>query len=311
MLTDQSQDKHSSRSLNSPDKTSSSKNQILTMSKTKKTILITGCSDGGLGSALALEFHKVGWRVFATARNVSKLKNTEAAGIESIALDVLSAESIKACVAELEKLTGGSLDALLNNAGGGYSMPILDIEIPKLRDLFELNVYSVVSVTQAFIPLLLKSTQGAMVINNTSIVSVMTIPVQGAYNASKAAAAALSGALRVELEPLGIKVIDLKTGAIKSNFFENISATKLPPQSYYISAKESIETFMNGAELQKGAADQTVWAKQVVGDLTKSRPPLEVWRGGSTFLAWVFTWLPAGFTDGEMKKMTGLVNLKK
>jgi 1-acylglycerone phosphate reductase len=279
------------------------------MSK-KNTILITGCSDGGLGSALALAFHNSGWRVFATARNLKKLKETEAAGIESVELDVLSADSIKTCVAAITELTGGSLDALLNNAGGGYSMPILDIEMQKLKNIFDLNVFSLVSVTQAFAPLLLKSSR-PMVINNTSIVSVMNIPIQAAYNASKSAAAMLSACLRVELEPLGIKVVDLKTGGVKTNFFSTLQGEKLPSDSYYISAKDKIEAFMGGEGLMKGAPDAHSWAKQVVRDLTKSRPPLEVWRGGSAFLVWFATFLPVGLMDSAGKKMTGLVDVKR
>lgn len=65
----------------------------------KQTILITGCSDHSLGSALALAFHKAGYRVFASARNPSKLTHVEAAGIETVQLDVTSEESIAAAAA--------------------------------------------------------------------------------------------------------------------------------------------------------------------------------------------------------------------
>jgi NAD(P)-dependent dehydrogenase (short-subunit alcohol dehydrogenase family) len=148
------------------------------MASTKKTMLITGCSDGGLGSALALAFHKSGWRVFASARNLKKLQETEAAGIESMQLDVTSLDSIKVAVSKISELTGGSLDALLNNAGAGYNMPFLDLDTQKVRDLFELNVFSNISTIQAFAPLLIKAR--GMVINNTSIVSSFGLPIQSA-----------------------------------------------------------------------------------------------------------------------------------
>ena len=90
-----------------------------------RTILITGCSDGGLGAALAIAFHKRGNRVFATARNTAKMASLKAAGIDTLALDVLSDDSIKACVEQVSSLTGGSLDMLVNNAGAGYSMPLV------------------------------------------------------------------------------------------------------------------------------------------------------------------------------------------
>lgn len=90
-----------------------------------RTVLITGCSDGGLGAGLAIQFHKRGDRVFATARNPAKMASLTALGIETFKLDVLSDESIKACVEEVSALTGGKLNMLVNNAGAGYSMPVV------------------------------------------------------------------------------------------------------------------------------------------------------------------------------------------
>ncbi|KAI0103903.1 putative polyketide synthase [Nemania sp. FL0031] len=137
-----------------------------------RTILITGCSDGSLGSVLAIAFQKAGWKVFASARNTSKLKKAEEAGITTVQLDTLSDESIASCVSKVSELAGGSLDGLLNNAGAGYSMPLLDVDLNKARQLFDLNVWSLVSVTRAFLPLLMKSTHGAIVVNNTACSSL-------------------------------------------------------------------------------------------------------------------------------------------
>jgi 1-acylglycerone phosphate reductase len=117
----------------------------------KKSVLITGCSDGGSGSALALQFHRSGYRVFATARNLSKLHETEAVGTESIQLDVTSQESLKQCVATVSERTGGGLHVLVNNAGAGYSMPLLDFDMDEVRKLFELNVFSTCGLTNGYI----------------------------------------------------------------------------------------------------------------------------------------------------------------
>jgi 1-acylglycerone phosphate reductase len=84
-----------------------------------KSALITGCSKGGIGDALAQEFHKNGVRVFATARNMVKVEHLKVFGIEVLQLDVLSPESIQMAAAEVLKATGGELDFLVNNAGGG------------------------------------------------------------------------------------------------------------------------------------------------------------------------------------------------
>lgn len=121
-----------------------------------KTVLITGCSDGGFGAGLAVAFHNHGHRVFATAHNPAKMTTVQNLGIETLTLDVLSDASIKSCVTEVTALTAstsGGLDILINNAGGGYNMPVADIDIAKAKALFDLNVWSYIAITQAFLPL--------------------------------------------------------------------------------------------------------------------------------------------------------------
>jgi 1-acylglycerone phosphate reductase len=86
-----------------------------------KTVLITGCSEGGIGDALAQVFHRKGLRVFATARNLSKIEHLKKMGLETLPLDVTDAASIKAVVESIKSITGGTLDILVNNSGAGTS----------------------------------------------------------------------------------------------------------------------------------------------------------------------------------------------
>jgi 1-acylglycerone phosphate reductase len=87
------------------------------MSK-QKSALITGCSAGGLGDALAQAFHREGVRVFATARSVSKIRHLEEMGMVVLELDVTDRESVARAVSAV-KATSGALDILVNNAGVG------------------------------------------------------------------------------------------------------------------------------------------------------------------------------------------------
>jgi len=273
-----------------------------------RTILITGCSDGGLGAALAVAFHRQGDRVLATARNPKKMTSLKSLGIETLSLDVLSAESVKVCVAEVSALTGGSLDILINNAGSGYSVPMVEAEISEVEKLFDLNVWSIIRTTRHFVPLLRNSKTGALLVNNTSGNSIMPMPFQGPYNASKAAAAMVTQNLRLELQAFGIKVIDLKTGAVKSHFHEN-STTRvnpvLPENSLYTPAKEKMESIFRG-EININLMPAEEYAKRVVNDLSKDNPPLIIWRGDSATKAWLASFAPLGFTDGLLKKISGL-----
>lgn len=105
-----------------------------------RSALITGCSKGGIGDALAQEFHKKGIRVFATARNLAKIEHFKTLGIEVLQLDVLSSESIQMAVSAVRKATGGKLDFLVNNAGAGQSCLIQAALILCLAELISMQV---------------------------------------------------------------------------------------------------------------------------------------------------------------------------
>ena len=272
----------------------------------KRTVLITGCSDGGLGSALAIALHKAGLHVYATARNPSKLEQIKAHGIETLILDVLSDSSIAECVNKVP-----SLDILVNNAGAVYAMPVSDLSIAEAKKLFDLNVWSYIAVTQAFLPLLIKSK--GMIVNHTSVGSLVTLPFQSAYNASKAAMAMFSNTQKLELEPFGITVVDLKTAAVKSNITQTQAETnpKLPKNSIWEPARELVEVRLRGEGLQDNAMPAAEWAALVTKDLLKKKPSPQIWRGNQAWLAWLGTIVPHGSLDWKIKEITQLDQVEK
>ena len=279
----------------------------------KPTVLITGCSDGGLGSALALVFHAAGHRVFATARNPAKLANANAAGIETLTLDVLSDTSIKKCVADVRQLTSGSLDILVNNAGANYPTPLADASIPDAKKLFDLNVWANLATIQAFLPLLLKSTRGGLIVNHTSIASVLCPPFTALYGASKAALAMLTVSLRAELSPFGIKVLDLKSGGTKSNINDNRYNPKPAgsKKSLYYSAREWLDTLLSGKTFEEGCTPADVWAKKVVAALSQRSPPDSVWVGAFVWTVWLGSWLPSSISQALASKASRLDLVEK
>lgn len=271
------------------------------MTSSKRSVLITGCSDGGLGASLAEAFHEAGLEVYATARNPAKMAHIKSLGIKTLTLDVLSEKSIAECVAQLP-----SLDILINNAGAMYAMPVSDMSITEAKKLFDLNVWSYISVTQAFLPLLLKSK--GIIANQTSILSVVSPPFGGAYGASKAAMAMLSNTMRLELEPFGIKVIDLKTGAVTSQLFQNAgeqSSPRLPKDSIYAPFADIVEKAMRGEEIEKSGMLADKWAKLVVGEVLAGTPKAQIWKGASASVVRIAAHLPFRMSDGTMRKMGG------
>ncbi|KAI9708267.1 MAG: hypothetical protein M1812_008068 [Candelaria pacifica] len=272
------------------------------MVSTKKSVLITGCSEGGMGAALAVAFQAAGLHVYATARDAAKMAGLKHAGIETLTLDILSAESIAACVTKVPKL-----DVLVNNAGASYSMPVADLSIDEARQLFDVNVWAQLAVSQAFLPLLIESK--GMIVNQTSVVAAAAVPFQSAYNASKAAMSMFSDCQRLELEPFDVKVIDLKTGAVASNLIKNqkaLTSMTLPKRSIYEPARAAVESAMRNDKMANVGTPANQWAKEVVGDLLRKNPPLVIWRGANAQMVRLGTFMPHGMMDSTIKKMTGL-----
>ncbi|KAH8424877.1 uncharacterized protein LDX57_002621 [Aspergillus melleus] len=239
----------------------------------------------------------------------SSNKSERTVGIETVKLDTLSESSLRQCVASVTKLTSGSLDALINNAGAGYSMPGSDMDIGRARELFELNVWSLVAVTQALLPLLLASTcdQGALLVNHGSLSGVVAAsgPFAGAYNASKAAVMSFTETWRLELEPFNIRVIDLVTGAVRSNFHITAEPPELPVNSLYNVAKEAVENAMASDDANE-STDPEEWAKGVVKELSKRSPPYWIWAGKFANIVRLASLLPLGIFDRFMKRMCAL-----
>jgi NAD(P)-dependent dehydrogenase (short-subunit alcohol dehydrogenase family) len=144
---------------------------------TKKTVLITGCSDGGLGSALALAFLNEGYHVVATTRDVSKMTTlSNLPNVTLLTLDVTVTSQITAAV-ESVKNTTGHLDILVNNAGRNHFSPALDIDVSEAKEIFEINLWGPLALIKAFMPLLLESK--GTVVNTTSISGYLNVPYMG------------------------------------------------------------------------------------------------------------------------------------
>ena len=245
------------------------------MTQSPRSVLITGCSDGGMGASLALAFQAAGFKVYATARNINKMSDLKSKGIDTYELDVTSTKSIAACREIIP-----ALDILINNAGNQYTMPAVDVDLNKAKEIYDLNVWAHIAMAQAFLPLLRKSSN-PMIVNHTSIAGFTPIPFQSVYNSSKAAAAVLSDTLRLELLPLGIKVVDLRTGLVQTNLIKNRQLrgdVKLPPNSVYEPARAILEETLLQDEYVGAGLTADQWAEEVVKELLNNPPPA-IWKG--------------------------------
>lgn len=136
----------------------------------RKSVLITGCSAGGLGAALALAFQKHGYYVFATARSPAKIPVTltNLPNVHALSLDVTSHESVYAAAKSVRTtLKEKGLDVLFNNSGIGYSSSLLDLDLERAKELYEVNLWGVIRTTQAFADLVIKAK--GVIVNQGSI----------------------------------------------------------------------------------------------------------------------------------------------
>jgi NAD(P)-dependent dehydrogenase (short-subunit alcohol dehydrogenase family) len=186
-----------------------------------KTILITGAT-AGIGRDAALHFVRRGHTVFAAGRRqaaLSTLENEAASSpgkLYGLVLDVTDAASIERARSEIEARTGG-IDVLINNAGYGQTGPLEEVTDEELRAQFETNVFGLMAMTRAFLPSL-RARGGGHILNVSSIGGRTTMPLFGAYHASKYAVEALSDALRLELASANIRVVLIEPGPIATEF---------------------------------------------------------------------------------------------
>lgn len=161
--------------------------------------------------------------------------------------------------------------------------------VSEFKKQFEVNVFGTFELTQALIPLLIKS-KGIMV-NHTSQAPYCVSVATGAYAASKSALSQLSDTWRIELAPFGIRVVELITGLATSKILLELTATaKLPPNSIYMPIEAEANKAMSAEGIIDKAMPNNVYAKKVVSDLLDGwwGPPVWIWRStGATVLYYV------------------------
>lgn len=182
------------------------------------TWLITGTSSG-LGRALAEQALEAGHRVVATARDMRTIRDLEAAHPDSAAvvrLDVTDRSSIGRAVETAEARFGG-VDVLVNNAGYGYTAAIEEGEDDAVAELFATNFTGPMALVRAVLPGMRQRHRG-LVVNISSIGARLTLPGGGYYSAAKAALEGASGSLRREVAALGIHVMVVEPGSMRTQF---------------------------------------------------------------------------------------------
>ncbi|MEY4685522.1 MAG: hypothetical protein RLZ25_1981 [Pseudomonadota bacterium] len=184
-----------------------------------RSVLITGCSSG-IGRCTADMLKARGYRVFATARRAEDVAELAKAGFEAVQLDLSQPDSIRAAVARVLEMTGGTLYGLFNNGAYGQPGAVEDLSLEALKQQFDTNFFGTHELTRLVIPVMRRQGYGR-IIQNSSVLGFAAMKFRGAYNASKFALEGLTDTLRLELRGSGVEVSLIEPGPIESRFRDN------------------------------------------------------------------------------------------
>jgi NADP-dependent 3-hydroxy acid dehydrogenase YdfG len=184
------------------------------------TAVVTGASSG-IGAATARRLVSEGYDVWAAARRrdrLDALRDELGDALQPVSLDVTSAESVAALAAEV----GGSLNVLVNNAGGAFGMDtVAEADPADWRAMFEVNVIGALQVTQALLPALVASGQGHVVVMSSTAGRIV-YEGGGGYTAAKHGATALAETLRLELLGQPVRVTEIAPGMVATEEFSTV-----------------------------------------------------------------------------------------
>jgi NAD(P)-dependent dehydrogenase (short-subunit alcohol dehydrogenase family) len=272
-------------------------------SSDQKVAIVTG-SSSGIGFETSLTLARSGFLTYATMRNLGKgatIKSVaaeEGLPIHVVQLNVTEERSINDAIHSI-KSDVGRIDVLVNNAGYGLNGAFEDLAMEEIKAQYETNLFGVIRVTQAVLPIMRKQKSG-IIVNISSGAGRFGYPGGSAYVSTKFAIEGLSESMAYELEPFGIRVVLVEPGVIKTNFVNSIVAAKKSqdPNSPYAQLMQNVATSFQ--HMIEGGSSTDVVAKVVLKAVTSENPTLRYLAGKD-----VETWIKGkkSMSDEEFYKM--------
>jgi NAD(P)-dependent dehydrogenase (short-subunit alcohol dehydrogenase family) len=240
----------------------------------QRLVVVTGASTG-IGASTARELGRQGFHVLAGVRRDRDADALRSTGIEPVTLDITDPEQVAALAVRVVD-DGRALHALVNNAGIQVNGPVEALPMDQWRWVFEVNLFGHVAVTQALLPALLRS-QGR-VINISSVGGKVAMATYGAYAGAKFALEAVSDSLRREIAPLGVHVVVIEPGGVRTEIATrgiataNDLAAKMTPEqdARYGAMVQATNTMMATGTASGSTADA---AALVIAKAVTTRRP--------------------------------------
>ncbi len=241
-----------------------------------RTALVTGTSTG-IGQATVLELARRGWRVFATMRNLEKRGPLEALLAETglgqnvrlARLDVTDAGSMGPAVEAVLRATGGTLDAVVHNAGVAVGAAFEDLSDDDARRVMETNFFGVLALTRALLPTFRAQRRGRIAVVSSDS-AFFGQPANSIYCASKWAIEGWAESVAYELAPFGIDIALIEPGPYRTSIWES-SARTAPAESPYGHWLQQLFQLVD-AHVRATARDPNEVAR-VIGRVLEARRP--------------------------------------
>lgn len=195
------------------------------MGKSVQVVLITGATSG-MGRACATYLHQCGYRVYGCGRRATtppedpaQAPDTAPEGFYLLAMDVTNEDSVARGVSYV-LAREGRIDVLVNNAGFGYVGAIENTSLAEAQAQFDTNFFGVLRLIRAVLPDM-RERRAGLIVTTASLAGRFGVPFQAMYSASKFAVVGLHEALRLELQPFGVRVAMIEPGKILTEFFDS------------------------------------------------------------------------------------------
>jgi NAD(P)-dependent dehydrogenase (short-subunit alcohol dehydrogenase family) len=251
--------------------------------KQRQLVAVVTGSSSGIGLATSLALARNGYLTYATMRNLAKRDSIQSVAdkqqlpVRVVQLDVTNENSIKSAIQSILS-EAGRIDLLVNNAGYALTGAFEDIGIDEIKAQYETNVFGVIRVTQAVLPIMRKQGSGR-IINVSSGAGRIGYPGGSAYVSSKFALEGLSESMAYEIEQFGIKTVLVEPGFVRTNFGENIATAHKAqdPHSPYSQMMQMMSSIRG--KMLENASDADLVAEVVVEAATAKEPNLRYLAG--------------------------------
>jgi NAD(P)-dependent dehydrogenase (short-subunit alcohol dehydrogenase family) len=250
------------------------------MTDNKKVALVTG-SSRGIGFVTSITLARNDFLTYASMRNLDKEKeirlvvDKENIPLKTLQLDVTDSTSVNNAIKSIMDETG-RIDVLVNNAGYGLVGAFEELSIEEIKQQFETNFFGVIRVTQAVLSIMREQKSG-IIVNISSGAGRFGYPNGSAYVSTKFAIEGLSESMAYEIEPLGVRVVLVEPGFVRTNFSNVVAKRSQSPSSQYSKMTEKMAESFDQMKLNSSPPELV--ANVVLEAVTSKNPDLRYLAG--------------------------------